>query len=405
MREVPGAGLLRDGQKWAAWWALPLALGAGLGARRLAARARRACGAALGAVAAGAALLPVAALPDLVWVRAAACSRWPTRPTGSGVPERAVPGRLPRATCWCCRSARYRRVRAGTRSRLAAGPGSRWLTRPTVTDDTLVVERPRRGGRGPAGPASRSAVGDPARLAAWGRLDPRRAADAGGPGAADVQSCRSPSPSRAHAVPDPGAVAGPSPTPERVTAVRARSRCALGVVVGAALWISLAGLYGDAPSSPPRKRSANEVAHAACSSPGRRCRSRRRRPRRRLGRGHDEHQTATAAPPPTAQTAAAPPLTTPAQRPRVRHRRLTPRGGGQHAGERRTLAGQLRPPRAGPRPRPSAPGSRVREQPSTASVISSRSSTRTPGPAVQDRLAQAAGRAVATVGTPWRRPR
>ena len=29
------AGLLRDGQKWAAWWALPLALGAGLGVRRL----------------------------------------------------------------------------------------------------------------------------------------------------------------------------------------------------------------------------------------------------------------------------------------------------------------------------------------------------------------------------------
>ena len=61
---VPGGGLLRDGQKWAAWWALPLAVGAGLGARRVAAVVRP-VGAAAAAVASGVLLLlPVAGLPD-----------------------------------------------------------------------------------------------------------------------------------------------------------------------------------------------------------------------------------------------------------------------------------------------------------------------------------------------------
>jgi hypothetical protein len=68
VREVPGSGLLRDGQKWVAWWALALAPAAGLGARRLAATARTRGGStAAGLVTAGAVLLPLIAVPDLAW--------------------------------------------------------------------------------------------------------------------------------------------------------------------------------------------------------------------------------------------------------------------------------------------------------------------------------------------------
>lgn len=82
--EVPGGGLIRDGQKFLAWYALLVALAAAAGAARVAGIvARRASvsvparkvggppgragsGVAV-AVALTAALLPVAALPDLVW--------------------------------------------------------------------------------------------------------------------------------------------------------------------------------------------------------------------------------------------------------------------------------------------------------------------------------------------------
>ena len=66
---VPGAGLLRDGHKFLAWYALALAPAAALGASRLALwlahRARDRIPAT--AVIAMAAVLPLAALPDLAW--------------------------------------------------------------------------------------------------------------------------------------------------------------------------------------------------------------------------------------------------------------------------------------------------------------------------------------------------
>ena len=66
---VPGAGLLRDGHKFLAWYALALAPAAALGAARLAdsvaARGTRLVSA--GALTAALALLPVLALPDLAW--------------------------------------------------------------------------------------------------------------------------------------------------------------------------------------------------------------------------------------------------------------------------------------------------------------------------------------------------
>ncbi|OLF17781.1 hypothetical protein [Actinophytocola xanthii] len=60
---VPGGGLLRDSQKWVAWWALPLAVGFALGAGAAAGTVRRHGGLVL----AGAAVLPVAMMPDLAW--------------------------------------------------------------------------------------------------------------------------------------------------------------------------------------------------------------------------------------------------------------------------------------------------------------------------------------------------
>jgi hypothetical protein len=59
---VPGAGLLRDSQKWAAWWALPLALGFAMGVeaagRYLTNRA---------ALVSLAVLLPIITMPDFAW--------------------------------------------------------------------------------------------------------------------------------------------------------------------------------------------------------------------------------------------------------------------------------------------------------------------------------------------------
>lgn len=60
---IPGGGLLRDSQKWVAWWALPLAIGFALGAEA-AARTLARTGRLL---LAGAAVLPLAMMPDLAW--------------------------------------------------------------------------------------------------------------------------------------------------------------------------------------------------------------------------------------------------------------------------------------------------------------------------------------------------
>ncbi|MFS8096842.1 hypothetical protein LFM09_06835 [Lentzea alba] len=54
IEHVPGAGLLRDSQKWVAWWALPLALGLAVAAERL--RGRMVV-----------AVLLLGMLPDLAW--------------------------------------------------------------------------------------------------------------------------------------------------------------------------------------------------------------------------------------------------------------------------------------------------------------------------------------------------
>jgi hypothetical protein len=69
VEQVPGAGLLRDGHKFLAWYALALAPAVGLGAARLASWLARLARDRIPATAVLviAAVLPLAALPDLAW--------------------------------------------------------------------------------------------------------------------------------------------------------------------------------------------------------------------------------------------------------------------------------------------------------------------------------------------------
>jgi hypothetical protein len=238
VRTVPGAGLLRDGQKWVAWWALPLAVGAGVGARRLAQGVRASSGGAVGAglLAAAAVLLPLVALPDLVW----------------GVGGRLHPVAYP---------ADWQRVRAvladdpgpgdvlvlpfgayrafgWNADRPQLDPAARWLTRPVVADDELVV-----GGRAVAGEDARArtvgaAAGDPAALAELGV----------GWVLVERGTAGRPVPPEVTALPlvvggealdlyrVPGARPGPVPSPGRVTAVVGVHAWALGTMVGTVLW-------------------------------------------------------------------------------------------------------------------------------------------------------------------------
>jgi hypothetical protein len=67
--DVPGAGVLRDAQKWLAPWVVLVAVAAGLGAARVARGLLRSSGdrSAAGALAVSLVALPVLALPSLAW--------------------------------------------------------------------------------------------------------------------------------------------------------------------------------------------------------------------------------------------------------------------------------------------------------------------------------------------------
>ncbi|HET6710526.1 hypothetical protein [Amycolatopsis sp.] len=62
-RYVPGAGLLRDAQKWVAWWALPLALGFALAVEAAAAKLKS----GRVALVTAAVVFPLLTMPDLAW--------------------------------------------------------------------------------------------------------------------------------------------------------------------------------------------------------------------------------------------------------------------------------------------------------------------------------------------------
>lgn len=145
---VPGGGLLRDSQKWVAWWALPLALGfalgAGAAARVLRTRAARV------ALLAAAAVFPVALLPDLAfagWGRLAAVDYpddWADVRAVLESDER--PGDVVVLPFGAFRQFGWN----GDRTQL--DPAPRALPRPTVVDDTLFV-----GGRAVSGEDRRAA--------------------------------------------------------------------------------------------------------------------------------------------------------------------------------------------------------------------------------------------------------
>ena len=161
---VPGAGLLRDGQRWAAWWALPLAIGAALGAEELAGRLPDALG--RGAVLVGAVLLPFAVLPDLAWgglgrlnaVRYP--SDWPAAAAViSAEPEPGDVLVLPFMT--------YRSF-AWNDHRTQLDPAPRLVPASTVTDDALPVGESVVGGEDPRVAAVRRALADGTPLDALG---------------------------------------------------------------------------------------------------------------------------------------------------------------------------------------------------------------------------------------------
>ena len=255
VESVPGAGLLRDGQKWVAWWALPLAVGAGSGARRLAeATSERALPGVAGLVAAAAVLLPVIAVPDLVW----------------GVGGRLQPVEYP-ADWQRVRDLLAEDGRPGDVLVLPFGayrafdwndarpqldPAPRWLPRPTITDDELIVDGEPVAGEDPRAQAVAAAADDPRALAelgvGWVLIE------RGTPGR--------PVPSAVESLPlvvdgveldlhrVPDATPRPGASPGRVTAVVVAHACWLAGVTGALLWITTLPSSVTLRRRPPRKR-------------------------------------------------------------------------------------------------------------------------------------------------------
>jgi hypothetical protein len=134
---LPGAGMLRDAQKWVMWWAPVLAIGFALAVEQLAARLVSRTAPAATAILLTAAVLPVAMLPDLAFggLGRLAAVRYPDDWTAvrTILAEDERPGdvvALPLST--------FRRF-AWNANRTQLDPAPRVLPRSTVTDDTLIV--------------------------------------------------------------------------------------------------------------------------------------------------------------------------------------------------------------------------------------------------------------------------
>ena len=141
---VPGAGLLRDAQKWVAWWALPLGLGFALAVEAAAARLHKAGRTAL---VAAAVLFPLVTMPDLAWAGwgRLATVQYPddwraVSEVLSAEPDRgdvlALPLSAFRGFAW-----------NGFRTQL--DPAPRALPESVLTDDTLQVGAERIAGEDP----------------------------------------------------------------------------------------------------------------------------------------------------------------------------------------------------------------------------------------------------------------
>ncbi|WIY06387.1 hypothetical protein QRX60_22000 [Amycolatopsis mongoliensis] len=142
-RHLPGAGLLRDAQKWVAWWALPLALGFALAIEVAAAKLKTERGRI--ALVTAAAVFPLLTMPDLAW------GGWGRLGTAQYPADwRAVsevlgdrPGdvlTLPLSTF---------RGFAWNDDRTQLDPAPRVLPKPVLMDDTLLVGPDRITGEDP----------------------------------------------------------------------------------------------------------------------------------------------------------------------------------------------------------------------------------------------------------------
>ncbi|NJP34966.1 hypothetical protein HCJ94_24045 [Micromonospora sp. HSS6-12] len=133
---LPGAGLLRDGQKFLAPYALLLVVCAALGAERLLGRVERVDRDMAGVVLVGLLLLPVAVMPDLAFGGAGRL-----RPVSYPADWRAVAGRVaddPGGQIVSLPLSAYRAYPWNS-GRVVLDPAPRYLPGTVLTDDTLRV--------------------------------------------------------------------------------------------------------------------------------------------------------------------------------------------------------------------------------------------------------------------------
>ncbi len=141
---VPGGGLLRDSQKWVAWWALPLALGVAVAVDRVKGSVR-------GLAIAAAVVVPVAMLPD--FALAAGGRLDAVRYPADWYAVRDILEHDPRPGDVLTQPFGAFRQFGWNDDRTQLDPAPRFLPRATVIDDTLYV-----GGRPVAGEDPRAAA-------------------------------------------------------------------------------------------------------------------------------------------------------------------------------------------------------------------------------------------------------
>jgi hypothetical protein len=124
---IPGGGLLRDSQKWVAWWALPLALGVAMAVERVNRKA----------VVAAAIALPVVLMPDFAF------AAWGRLHTADYPPDWARVSDIlasdPRTGDVVTQPFGAFRQFEWNQDRTQLDPAPRFFPRPTVIDDTLYV--------------------------------------------------------------------------------------------------------------------------------------------------------------------------------------------------------------------------------------------------------------------------
>ncbi|MGW3958221.1 hypothetical protein ACWED2_00275 [Amycolatopsis sp. NPDC005003] len=142
-RYLPGAGLLRDAQKWVAWWALPLALGFALAVEAAAAKLKTE-GGRVGLVTA-AVVFPLLTMPDLAW------GGWGRLDTAQYPADwRAVSEKLgDRPGDVLALPLSAFRGFAWNADRTQLDPAPRALPKPVLVDDTLQVGSERIAGEDP----------------------------------------------------------------------------------------------------------------------------------------------------------------------------------------------------------------------------------------------------------------